>query len=405
MSLNDTVSAERTHIGFFGMRNVGKSSVVNAVTGQELSIVSDVKGTTTDPVKKAMEILPIGPVLIIDTPGLDDEGSLGEMRVKKTRDILKRTDIAVLVANAQTGLCNEDRELIEIFKENKIPYLLVFNKSDLVSEHKPPRENEIYVSALKNENIYELKEKLASFAKSAANNKTILGDLINENDLIVLVVPVDEAAPKGRLILPQQQTIREILDFHSTAVVCQDTELEKTLASLSRRPKMVITDSQAFGRVSKIVPDNIWLTSFSILFARYKGSLKVLTEGAAVIKDLKDGDRVLVSEGCTHHRQCGDIGSVKIPAWIKKFTGAEPQFEFSSGNTFSDDLKKYKLVIHCGGCTLNEREMKSRIGAARVAGVPIVNYGIAIAYMHGILHRALEPFPEILKIIEDVTKE
>lgn len=401
MSLNDTVSAERTHIGFFGMRNVGKSSVVNAVTGQELSIVSDVKGTTTDPVKKAMEILPIGPVLIIDTPGLDDEGTLGEMRVKKTREILKKTDIAVLVANAQTGLCAEDRELIEIFKENKIPYLLVFNKSDLAPEHKPPLENEIYVSALKNENIYELKEKLAAFAKSAANNKTILGDLIGENDLIVLVVPVDEAAPKGRLILPQQQTIREILDFHCAAVVCQDTELEATLKSLSKKPRMVITDSQAFGKVSKIVPKDILLTSFSILFARYKGNLETLAKGAAAISRLKNGDRVLISEGCTHHRQCSDIGSVKIPSWIKNFTNAEPQYEFSSGNTFSDDLQKYNLVIHCGGCTLNEREMNSRIRAAEAAGVPIVNYGIAIAYMHGILHRALEPFPEILKIIKN----
>lgn len=400
MSLNATASAERIHIGFFGMRNAGKSSVVNAVTGQALSVVSDVKGTTTDPVIKAMELLPLGPVLIIDTPGIDDEGALGQLRVKKTKEILAKTDIAVLVVDALRGMSEPDHELIALFEEKKLPYVVVYNKSDLLNKVFAVTDKEIYVSALNNTNIYELKEKIAAFAKSVENKKYIVSDLLKSGDLVVLVIPIDEAAPKGRLILPQQQTIRDILDAHCSVVCCQDTELVSTLSSLSKKPKLVITDSQAFGRVSKYTPSDILLTSFSILFARYKGDLNELVKGAAKLSSLKDGDTVLISEGCTHHRQCNDIGTVKMPGWVNNFTGKKLSFKFTSGGEFPEDLSKYALVIHCGGCMLNEKEMQHRIKKCKEAGVPIVNYGIAIAHMHGILRRSLEVLPETLEILK-----
>lgn len=396
MSLNATANAERIHIGFFGMRNAGKSSVVNAVTGQELSVVSDVKGTTTDPVIKAMELLPLGPVLIIDTPGIDDEGALGELRVKKTKEILAKTDIAVLVVDSSKGLSEPDNELIALFEDKKIPYVVAFNKGDLVEDIKPAQDNHIQVSALYCTNINELKEKIAAFAKTVENKKFIVSDLLAPGDVVVLVIPIDEAAPKGRLILPQQQTIRDILDAHCSVICCQDTELKQTLANLSVKPKLVITDSQAFGQVAKDTPSDILLTSFSILFARYKGDLTELVKGAAKLSSLKDGDHVLISEGCTHHRQCNDIGTVKMPGWVNSFTGKELNFEFTSGGQFPDDLSKYALVVHCGGCMLNEKEMKHRIALCKEAGVPIVNYGIAIAHMHGILKRSFHILPEIL---------
>lgn len=401
MGLNDTVSAERLHIGFFGMRNAGKSSLVNAVTGQELSVVSHIKGTTTDPVKKAMELLPLGPVVIIDTPGLDDEGVIGELRVKKAREVLAKTDIAVLVADAEKGLAQQDNELIELFREKKLPYIICYNKSDLLSERRKCAPEEIYVSALTKENIKELKEKIGEFAKGVGNPRHIVSDLLTEGDLAVLVIPVDEAAPKGRLILPQQQTMREILDAHCSLIACQDTELSQTLKQLAVRPKLVITDSQAFAQVSRDTPQDIMLTSFSILFARYKGTLTGQVKGAAALSQLRGGDRVLISEGCTHHRQCGDIGTVKLPRWIEEYTGAKPQYSFTSGGEFPEDLTEYSLVVHCGGCMLNEKEMQSRYSAAAAAGVPIVNYGIAIAQMNGILKRSLEPFPDIAELLQE----
>ena len=400
MSLNATANAERIHIGFFGMRNAGKSSVVNAVTGQSLSVVSDIKGTTTDPVIKAMELLPLGPVLIIDTPGYDDEGELGKLRVKKAIDILMKTDIAVLVVDATKGYSDYDKDCIVIFEEKKIPYVVVLNKADLVENMSAGNDKEIFVSALNNTNIYELKEKIASLVKGVENKKCIVSDLLEPGDLVVLVIPIDEAAPKGRLILPQQQTIRDILDAHCSVICCQDTELVSTLSSLAKKPKLVITDSQAFGRVSKDTPKDILLTSFSILFARYKGDLTELVKGAAKLSLLQDGDTVLISEGCTHHRQCNDIGTVKMPGWVNNFTGKKLNFEFTSGGEFPEDLSKYALVIHCGGCMLNEREMKHRIEKCKEAGVPIVNYGIAIAHMHGILRRSLEVLPETLEILK-----
>ncbi len=400
MGLNDTVSAERVHIGFFGKRNAGKSSVVNAVTGQELAVVSSVKGTTTDPVKKAMELLPIGPVVIIDTPGIDDEGTLGELRVKKTRQILAKTDVAVLVVDGEKGLDETDNELIKLFEERKIPYIVAFNKSDLLENIPHTDEKSIYVSATHGTNINELKEKIGSLAKTAENKKQIVADLIEDGDVVVLVIPIDESAPKGRLILPQQQTIRDILDANCAVMCCQDTELSATLKALAVKPKLVITDSQAFGRVSKDTPDGIMLTSFSILFARYKGDLAALVGGAAQLGKLEDGDKVLISEGCTHHRQCNDIGTVKMPGWIRNYSKSEPEFHFTSGGDFPEDISEYKLIVHCGGCMLNEKEMQRRITEAQAAGVPIVNYGIAIAQMHGILKRSLEPFPEILKILD-----
>ncbi len=400
MGLNDTVSAERVHIGFFGKRNAGKSSVVNAVTGQELAVVSSVKGTTTDPVKKAMELLPIGPVVIIDTPGIDDEGMLGELRVKKTKQILAKTDVAVLVVDSDKGLDNTDKGLISLFDERKIPYIVVYNKADLLDKIPETGEKEIYVSAINGTNINELKEKIGAVSKGVENKKQIVADLLDDGDVVVLVIPIDESAPKGRLILPQQQTIRDILDANCTVVCCQDTELTQTLNALAKKPKLVITDSQAFGRVSKDTPDGIMLTSFSILFARYKGDLEALVSGAAKLSKLKDGDKVLISEGCTHHRQCNDIGTVKMPGWIKSFSAAEPEFHFTSGGDFPDDISEYSLIVHCGGCMLNEKEMQRRIEVAKNSGVPIVNYGIAIAQMHSILRRSLEPFPDILKMLD-----
>ncbi|MBR0252790.1 MAG: [Synergistaceae bacterium] len=412
-NLNSTPSGERIHIAFFGLRNAGKSSLVNAVTGQDLSVVSEIKGTTTDPVKKAMELLPLGAVVIIDTPGLDDEGTLGELRIKRAMNVLSNCDIAVLVHDSNFEISQAEKDLIKIFDERKLPYIIANNKIDInshlsVNKLTSPLQREdslsvsgevaqrgggvINVSAVTGENIYELKEKIASLVKNKKSEKKLISDLLNPGDVVILVVPVDKAAPKGRLILPQQQTIRDILDSHCSAFVCQDTELEKILNLIT--PKIVVTDSQVFGKVNKIVPKNILLTSFSILFARYKGNLKILVEGAEKLSKLKDSDKVLISEGCTHHRQCGDIGTEKIPEWIKNFTNSTPKFEFTSGGEFPDveRLKEFSLIIHCGGCMLNEQEMQSRINRAKTSGVPIVNYGIAIANMHGILKRSLEPF-------------
>lgn len=400
MSLNDMVSAERLHISFFGMRNAGKSSLVNAVTGQQLAVVSEVKGTTTDPVKKAMELLPLGPVVIIDTPGLDDEGELGRLRVQKAMQVLSSTDIAVLVVDAAIGLRELDRSLVACFRERKIPYITVYNKADLVCERQPLEKHEIYASAVTGENIYALKEKLGTFAKQLQNPKHMVADLLSEGDVVVLVTPIDESAPKGRLILPQQMAVREVLDAHAVAVTCQDTELPRTLESLAVRPKMVITDSQAFERVSADTPVDIPLTSFSILMARYKGDLPTLAAGASALSHLKDGDKVLISEGCTHHRQCNDIGTVKMPAWIERFCKAKPKFTFTSGGEFPEDLSPYSLIVHCGGCMLTETAMKHRIETAISAGVPIVNYGIAIAQMHGILKRSVQMFPDILALLD-----
>lgn len=383
------VSADRIHIAFFGKRNAGKSSVVNAVTAQKLSIVSDVLGTTTDPVTKAMEILPLGPVVIIDTPGIDDEGELGALRVKKSYQVLNKTDIAVLVVDASVGKSNEDNALIERFKQKNIPYIIAYNKSD-ISAVNVSAENEICVSAKTGENIYQLKELIAKQAKGLENSKHIISDMLEENDIVVLVVPIDSAAPKGRLILPQQQTIRDILDAHAVAITVQDTELKAVLSSLAKKPKMVITDSQAFKKVSEDTPDDILLTSFSILFARYKGNLELVLSGVKAIDTLQNGDTVLISEGCTHHRQCDDIGTVKLPNWLQKYTGKTLNFEYSSGTEFPEDIKKYKMIIHCGGCMLSEREMKYRLKYAQDEGIPITNYGTAIAYMNGILERSTE---------------
>ena len=392
MSLNAQVSVERVHIGFFGLRNAGKSSLVNRVTGQTLSIVSEVRGTTTDPVRKAMELLPVGPVVIIDTPGLDDEGALGEERVRRTRRVLDQTDIAVLVVDAAAGLSQADRELMQLFEGKRIPFVVAMNKADLVSVPESVPENTIYVSAQKNENIYALKEKIAALSRSAASPRELIADLVSSGDAVVLVTPIDSAAPKGRLILPQQQTIRALLDAGCVPVVTRETELSRTLSLLSEPPALVVTDSQAFGIVSKIVPESVRLTSFSILFARYKGDLRTTVLGAAALRRLKDGDTVLISEGCTHHRQCGDIGTEKLPRWVKSYTGRDVNFAFTSGGEFPDDLSPYALVIHCGACMLNEREMQSRLCRAAEQSVPITNYGIAIAQMHGILDRALQPF-------------
>lgn len=395
MSLNDTPSGERIHIGFFGKRNAGKSSLVNAVTGQEMSVVSDVQGTTTDPVSKAMELLPLGAVVITDTAGYDDDGQLGEMRVRKTKQILNRTDIAVLVVDSETGQSDTDGELIRLFEEKNIPYIIAYNKSDL--KEIPCNENEISVSSLNNININGLKEKIASLAVQNTG-KHIVGDLINENDIIVLVTPIDAAAPKGRLILPQQQTIRDILDSDAMAVVTKEFQLAETLRKIPS-PRMVITDSQAFGYVSGIVNENIPLTSFSILMARYKGFLETAVKGASAIRQLENGDTVLISEGCTHHRQCGDIGSVKLPALLKKFTGKQIDIKLTSGKEFPEDLSPYRLVIHCGGCMLNEREVNYRMKSALDQNVPFTNYGIAIALMNGILKRSIEIFPELVKLL------
>ena len=405
MSLNDTPSGERIHIGFFGRRNAGKSSVVNAVTGQELAVVSDTKGTTTDPVSKAMELLPLGPVLIIDTPGFDDEGQLGELRVRKTKQILNKTDIAVLVIDAVEGLKQCDEELLSIFKEKDIPYLLVYNKEDMLKEEqKDPlvedNNNVVYVSALQKTHIQELKEKLAKQIKTEDQTLQLVGDLVQPSDLIILVIPIDSAAPKGRLILPQQQVIRDILEAGGAAICVKETELSKLLTDLGNRPSMVITDSQAFAQVSQVVPEEILLTSFSILMARYKGFLDEAVQGAAAIRQLKDGDRVLISEGCTHHRQCDDIGTVKIPRWLKNYTGKNLIIETSSGREFPEDLSPFSLIIHCGGCMLNGREMKYRMKCAKDQNIPFTNYGIAIAHMQGILERSIQVFPDLVKKIK-----
>ena len=394
MSLNQTPSGERVHIGFFGRRNAGKSSVVNAVTGQDLAVVSDVKGTTTDPVRKAMELLPLGPVMITDTPGYDDEGALGALRVRRTRQELNRTDIAVLVTDATQALTEEDRELLTLFREKGLSHLLVRNKADLLPAVPEAAPGEIYVSALTGAGIHELKERLARLQKTGPQ-RYIIADKLSPGALAVLVVPIDKAAPKGRLILPQQQTIRDILDAGASALVVRDSELAKTLVSLGRTPDIVITDSQVFGAVSKIVPREVPLTSFSILMARYKGLLEAAVRGTDAAEQLRDGDRILIAEGCTHHRQCGDIGTEKLPAWLRRYTGKALQFTTCSGAEFPEDLSPYALVVHCGGCMLGEREVLYRMKCAADQGVPITNYGTLIARMNGILSRSLEIFPEL----------
>ncbi|MEG0961741.1 MAG: [FeFe] hydrogenase H-cluster maturation GTPase HydF [Lachnospiraceae bacterium] len=397
MGLNSTPCAERVHIGFFGRRNAGKSSVVNAVIGQELSVVSKVKGTTTDPVQKTMELLPIGPVVVIDTPGIDDEGTLGELRVRKTRQILNKTDVAVLVIDGMTGMTQIDEELVKIFKDKKIPYLIAYNKQDIAQKLENLSKEELTVSAKTGFGIQELKDKIAVTAALEESNHRIVGDLIQPLDFVILVVPIDKAAPKGRLILPQQQTIRDILESDAVAIVVKEYQLEETLKHLGKKPALVITDSQVFAKVSQDTPLEIPLTSFSILFARYKGNLLAAVQGAAAIGRLKDGDKILIAEGCTHHRQCDDIGSVKLPKLLQKYTQKELSITLSSGTEFPKELSAYQLIIHCGGCMLNEREMKYRQKCAKDQGIPITNYGIAIAYMQGILRRSVELFPDVLK--------
>lgn len=397
MGLNETPSSERVHIGFFGRRNAGKSSVVNAVTGQELSVVSEVKGTTTDPVYKSMELLPMGPVVIIDTPGFDDEGALGEMRVRKTKQILNRADCAVLVVDGAVGKTKTDEELILLFKEKKIPYVVAYNKCDLTGSQ--AYEDGLSVSAFKDLFIHELKERIGSLVNTGDTKMRIVGDLLEPLDLVVLVIPIDKAAPKGRLILPQQQVIRDILEAGAISVAVRETELKETLKRLGTRPALVITDSQVFEQVSKDTPEEILLTSFSILLARYKGFLEDAVKGVAAIGDLMAGDRILISEGCTHHRQCDDIGTVKLPRWLRQYTGKELLIETSSGREFPEDLSAYKLIIHCGGCMLNEREIEYRRKCASDAGVPFTNYGIAIAYMKGILKRSLKALPDLKELL------
>lgn len=395
MSLNQTPSAERIHIGFFGKRNAGKSSLINAITGQSLAIVSDVKGTTTDPVLKSMELLPLGPVVLIDTPGLDDEGELGALRIQKACQMLNKTDIAVLVVDGSIGMTAEDQQILNRIQKKAIPYLIVYNKFDLGSDilsDTQPEQRKIAVSAKNGYQITELKERIAGLLPKEQSDKKIVGDLLVPLDFVMLVIPIDSAAPKGRLILPQQQTIRDILDAGAVSMVVKDTELKDTLAKLPVKPKLVITDSQAFGKVAKEVPQDILLTSFSILFARYKGNLAAVASGAKMLDQLQDGDTVLICEGCTHHRQCDDIGSVKLPRWILEHTKKDIHFSFTSGTEFPDDLSGYRLIIHCGGCMLNEREMKYRMRCAKDQSVPMTNYGTAIAHMKGILERSLEPF-------------
>lgn len=400
MNLNTTPSANRIHIGFFGRRNAGKSSVVNAVTGQEAAVVSEKKGTTTDPVFKSMELLPLGPVVIIDTPGFDDEGSLGELRVRRTKQVLNKTDIAVLVVDVTEGLKDCDKELVGIFKDKCIPYITVYNKSDLSDIEYTPSKNEILVSALQNIGINELKEMIASLTPSTDMTLKLVGDLLKPSDIVILVTPIDSAAPKGRLILPQQQMIRDILEAGAISVVVKETELTAALSSLGRKPAMVITDSQAFEQVSANTPEEVLLTSFSILMARFKGLLDTAAVGASAIDNLKDGDTVLICEGCTHHRQCDDIGTVKLPRWLKKYTGCDLNFKNTAGTEFPEDLSPYSLIIHCGGCMINEREVKYRMKCALDQSVPITNYGTAIAYMQGILERSLQILPETLAKIK-----
>lgn len=411
MGMNQTPASERIHISFFGKRNAGKSSVINAVTGQDLAIVSNIKGTTTDPVYKTMELLPLGPVMLIDTPGIDDEGDLGALRIKKSYQILNKTDIAILVVDVLIGITEHEEALIHRFQEKNIPWILVYNKADLIPGEIsgtvfPPHTdtaagNELFISAATGSGIHELKEKIASLKPEDTHKYPLISDLVCPLDLVILVIPIDKAAPKGRLILPQQQTIRAILECGALSLVVRDTELKDTLEhflSKDIHPRLIITDSQAFAQVSSVTPEEISLTSFSILFARYKGDLGTLTEGAAALKNIQHGDKILIAEGCTHHRQCDDIGTVKIPNMIRKFTGAEPEFVFTSGTEFPDDVSDYKLVVHCGGCMLNEREMKYRIACCRDQKVPITNYGILIARITGILNRSLTPFPEFQKL-------
>ncbi|MGN1351155.1 MAG: [FeFe] hydrogenase H-cluster maturation GTPase HydF [Anaerovoracaceae bacterium] len=413
MGLNQTPSADRIHIGIFGRRNAGKSSLINAVTNQNLAIVADVAGTTTDPVRKAMELLPLGPVMVIDTPGIDDEGELGALRVKKSYQVLNKTDIALLVVDGQTK-APEDELLLGRIREKKIPYVVAYNKWDLSEEARnmeketgtltppaPRGPNEIDVSADRKININELREMIAAQYQQDENAVPICADLLKPGDTAVLVVPIDSAAPKGRLILPQQQTIRDALEADASVVVVKENGLKEALAGLNRKPALVITDSQAFGSVSKDTPGDVLLTSFSILMARHKGILEQSIRGAAAIDRLKDGDRVLISEGCTHHRQCDDIGTVKLPAWLQNHTGAQLEFSFTSGTEFDEDLTKYQLIVHCGGCMLNEREMRYRMRCAQEQGVPMTNYGLTIAHVHGILKRSLGPFPKLAALLEE----
>ncbi|MDR2459668.1 MAG: [FeFe] hydrogenase H-cluster maturation GTPase HydF [Deltaproteobacteria bacterium] len=405
MSLNETPTSSRVHIGFFGKRNAGKSSLVNAVTGQDLAVVSDVLGTTTDPVYKAMELLPLGPVVIIDTPGLDDVGYLGEKRVKKARQVLNKTDVAVLVVDGLEGIGAPELELLGLFKAKAIPYVIVINKCDLLSTIPTPKPNEIYCSATTMHNIKELKETISHLAVTEETKLRLVGDLVSPSDLVVLVIPIDKAAPKGRLILPQQQTIRDILEADAVAVVVKEFELKDLFSSLAKKPRLVITDSQVFAKVSADTPLNIPLTSFSILFARLKGILEASARGALKLDSLKDGDKILISEGCTHHRQCDDIGTVKLPRWIRNYTGRQLDFAWSSGGDFPEDLSPYSLVVHCGACMLNDREVRYRQKTSLDQGVPITNFGTAIAHMQGILRRSLAVFPHILEDLEEEDKE
>lgn len=396
MDLNQTPLANRTHIAFFGIRNAGKSSIMNALTNQNIAVVSPVKGTTTDPVHKAMELLPLGPVNIIDTAGFDDIGELGKLRIEKTKQILNKTDIAILVIDATLDFTDFDRDILKLITDKNIPYIVAYNKVDLMPDFKPKNENikqYVYISAKEKTGIEELKSKLVQVAKTK-QEKFILKDIVNPKDTVILVIPIDKAAPKGRLILPQQQVIRELLDIGATAIMTQDDNLENTLANLKTKPKLIITDSQVFGKVNKIVPQDIELTSFSILFSRYKGDLKRQVNAVKVLDTIKDDDKILIAEGCTHHRQCDDIGTVKLPNWIKNYTKANPEFIFTSGTEFPDDLTKYKLIIHCGGCMLNQTEMQSRLKKAHEQQIPMSNYGTTIAYINGILKRTLQIFPD-----------
>ncbi|MBR5358242.1 MAG: [Clostridiales bacterium] len=400
MSLNDTPSGERIHIGFFGRRNAGKSSLVNKITNQDLAVVSDTKGTTTDPVTKAMELLPLGPVVIIDTPGFDDEGELGEKRISKTRLILNRVDVAVLVVDLVEGLGKTEEQLIGLFDEKRIPYIVAYNKADLKSTIPAVKDNEIYVSSLTGKNIDELKEMIGRLGSHKNEGDPLISDLISAGDTVILVIPIDSSAPKGRIILPQQQVLREVLDSNAAAYIAQPEELGAVIANLKTKPKLVVTDSQAFGKVSKIVPEDILLTSFSILMARHKGFLRSAVRGVKAIDTIKDGDKVLISEGCTHHRQCEDIGTYKLPKWLGEYTGAQINIDTTSGLSFAEDLSEYKMIIHCGACMLNDREVMYRAKCAEDAGIPMTNYGTAIAHMHGILRRSLEVFPDILSELD-----
>ena len=405
MGLNETPSAERVHIGIFGRRNAGKSSLMNAVTGQQMSVVSEIAGTTTDPVRKAMELLPLGPVLLIDTPGIDDAGELGEKRVEKARQVLRQTDIAILVVEASSGKNSDDTGLLALFEKMGVPHITVYSKCDLIASGDKRRvddtgQNEIYVSAVTGENIFELKERLARILKTGDEKTRLVADMLNPTDFVVLVVPIDKAAPKGRLILPQQQTIRDIIDADAVSIVVKENELRETLNLLGKRPRMVITDSQAFAKVSADTPPDIPLTSFSILMARYKGNLDAAVKGVCEIEKISDGDRILIAEGCTHHRQCDDIGTVKLPRWIREYTGKNPDFTFTSGGEFPADLSPYSLVVHCGACMLNEREMKYRENEAKSQGVPFTNFGILIAYTQGILKRSVAMFPHLAAALE-----